>query len=152
MRTLRYTEAVNLKNWLLEKVSFNEFKVSTTFQWLIDYSSSSVYVEVKEWFITNLGSIPRLLRIFFDPTKYIAYILHDYLYWSNWVIYCDDWWTTTLYYSRKEADEILREAIKVEQRKYKYYKFFSPLLFVERWAIYFGVRLWWFLKYKKNGK
>ena len=151
MRTLRYTEAINKKNWLLEKISFRDFKVSTPFEWLLDYSSSSVYVEIKEWFITNFGSIPRLLRIFLDPTKYIAYILHDYLYSKDariLIIYENEW--DIREYSRKEADIILREAIKVEQRKYRYYKILSPILFLERWAIYLGVRAWGFLYYKKD--
>lgn len=149
MGTLRYAEAINVKNWLLEKVSFNEFKVRSTFKWLLDYSSSSVYVEIKEWFITNFGSIPRLLRVFFNPTKYIAYILHDNLYWEWLVIYStpekEEVWSVT----RKEADEILREAIKVEQRKHKYYKFLSPLLSIERWLIYLGVRIWGSRYYEK---
>lgn len=146
MKTLRFTEAVILKNWLLEKISFTEFKIKTPFQWLIDYYESSTYVEIKEWFITNFWSIPKLLRIFFDPTKYLAYILHDYLYCKQWTIHSGLY---TMNYTRKDADTILREAIKVEQRKHKYYKALYLLLLIERWLIYLGVRIWGSRHYEK---
>ena len=150
MRTLRFTEAINRKNWLLEKISFKDFRIKTPFEWLIDYNNSSTYVEIKEWFVTNFWSIPSLLRAFFNPTKYIGYILHDYLYWINWKIYSDDGWVNTVYYTRRDADIILREAIKVEQKKYKNYKILYPILLIERWLIYVWVRVWGWLKYKKD--
>lgn len=137
---MKYTQAVGLKNnWLLQKVSFDFFEVSTEFIWYLDYDSKNIFVIVPKWFQTNFGSIPRIIRFIFTPTRYVWYILHDYMY-TKWVKlqYQDNNEYVEVTYDRKTADKILREAIKVEWA-----------WFIERNLIYLGVRLWGFLHFKK---
>jgi len=116
-------------NWLLKKIpNSSDFKVVEEFYWYIDYNIKEIKIIVPEGFKTNFGSIPRFLWIFFDKTKYISYILHDYLYSKNW----DN-------VTRKWADLILLEALNVEWAS-----------FMERVSIYFWVRIGGFLFYKKK--
>ena len=139
---MKYTQAVELhSNGLLRKISYNEFEVARKFVWYLDYNKKNTYIIVPEWFITNLGTIPRLMLFFFSPTKFLAYILHDYLYSKEGVIIYhrpkeDDYHVP---YTRKDADKIMREAIKVEGG-----------LLLERNLIYWWVRIWGFLRYKKK--
>ena len=81
------------------------------FIWYLDYELKDEKIIVPKWFITDFGSIPLPLRLIFNPTKYVAYILHDYLYSEEWDI-------VTLYwnkeYDRMDADNILADALQVE--------------------------------------
>jgi len=71
------------------------------------------------------------LRVFFNPTKYLAYVLHDFLYGKDGAIIHDNYIEEVrVDYTRKDADNIMREAIKVEKS-----------WIIERNSIYLGVRL-----------
>ena len=134
---MKFTQAVLHKNWLLKKIPrSNKWKVETEFVWFIDYNTKKEYVEIHKWFKTDFGSIPKFLQWIFSPTKYLAYILHDYLYSKNWCIKSKV--TISVNYTRKDADLILRKALKVEWASK-----------IERLFIYLWVRLFWWIKYKK---
>jgi len=112
---MKYTQAVLQKNGLLKKISYDLFEIAEEFIWYIDYNKKDTYIIVPKGSKTNFGSIPRLMQIFFSPTKFLAYVLHDELYKiGTKIIYQDIHETRTMRYTRKDADDILREAIKVE--------------------------------------
>lgn len=140
---MRYTEAIQLgQNWLLQKLQGEIFEVKQDFFWFLDYEKHNPIVTVPKGFQTNFWSIPRIMRVFFTPTKYLAYILHDYLYSWLWkIIYEDDFEISEVQYNRKEADLILRNCLKVE-----------GAWFLERNMIYLGVRIWWFLHYESQSE
>lgn len=140
---MKYTDAVQLgQNGLLQKLQGEIFEVREEFFWYLDYQKKNPFVIVPEGFQTNFGSIPRIMRVFFTPTKYLGYILHDYLYsWSWKIIYQDDDEYSEVQYTRKEADLILRNCLKVE-----------GAWFLERNMIYLWVRIWWFLHYESQSE
>lgn len=59
----------------------------------------------------DFGSIPQWLRWWFDPTRYLAYLLHDYMY-----AHLIDYRKVPHIYQikRKQADDALYEALVVE--------------------------------------
>ena len=134
---MKFTTAL-AHNWLLKKIpNSNYFEVREAFSWYVNYEDQLELVSVSEWFKSNFWSIPKPLRIFFNPTRYISYILHDYMYSEIWAMYNTKTWAE-LYYTQKDADKILRAALKVEWAS-----------FIERWLVYIWVRLWWFLFFKR---
>ena len=110
---MEYTNALKIhKNWLLKKIPWTElFQVQESFIWYLDYDNKQWQVIVPEWFETNFWSIPRFMRPFINRTKYIAYILHDYL-WSkdSEIIY----WNIVFSPTFMESNQILRDAMSVE--------------------------------------
>lgn len=123
-----------LKNWLVEKIwGTSYWIVRKAFYWLFDYSDRHGWcIVADEWFKTNYGSIPRLFRVIFDPTRYNSYVIHDAGY-TNKVKYRLD----TCEYSpltRKEADKQLLAGL--------YYEW---AWFIERVCIYFAVRIFGFI-------
>ena len=122
---MKFTIAMK-KNWLLKKLPRTDlFEVREEFSWWVDYDNKLNNIMVPKWFKTNFWSIPRTLRVFFSPTKYISYILHDWLYYNS------------IFFTRKEADKILLEALNVEWASK-----------IEKFFIYSGVRIfgWYFYK------
>lgn len=123
---MKFTDAkrkINLeKNGLLQKIPWSKnFITKSEFFWLVDYDHEfSEKIIVPKNFVTDFGSIPRFLWIFFDKTRFVSYILHDFLYSKK---YC---WNL----NRKESDKILKEALKVEW-----------MGFFKRNLVYFWVRL-----------
>ena len=129
-------------NWLLKKIpNSNYWEVASTFEWYINYKSKNEVVFVRHWFKTNFWSIPRPLWFVFNKTKYISYILHDYLYSKEWKIEDLRYFEKSfdIPYTRKEADLILLESLHVENCG-----------FLERTLIYLWVRIFWGLFYKKK--
>ena len=138
---MKYTNAIKLgQNWLLKKLpNTNYFEVSQPFYWFIDYKTKKEMVSIVEWFRTNFWSIPKPLRIFFNPTKYISYILHDFLYSEFWTIYETSHAWIEIKYTRKEADLILLETLHLEWAN-----------ILERYLIYIWVRCCWSLFFKRK--
>jgi hypothetical protein len=62
------------------------FRVDKKFQWWLDYNNKRDQAIVEAGFVTDFGSIPRLLWWIFNPTEWISYILHDKLYEDHFVI------------------------------------------------------------------
>jgi len=135
MKRLRYTTAITLwQNWLLEKIPGSRYwKVQKEFVWYIDYEQKGTkYIKyssdirvlnriiVNKWFKTDFGSIPQFLWIFFDKTKYISYILHDYLISKTNI-------------ERIVCDQVLIDAMALEWAWR-----------IERFFIYIWVRIWSF--------
>ena len=64
------------RNWDLKKIPWtNYFIITSPFVWSCD----EYIIRVDKWFITDFWSIPSIF-FNFNRTKYISYILHDYLY------------------------------------------------------------------------
>jgi len=135
---MKFTKAVTLKqNWLLKKLPNSDlFEVREEFIYYLDYSTKKEYVVIPRWFRTNFGSIPRLLRFFFNPVQYISYLLHDYWYSKNAFICVWDFRARD--FTRKEADMILLEALNVEWA-----------WTIEKFCIYIWVRIFGWLNFKK---
>lgn len=119
-----------LKNWTIRKIGWTDlFEVIDSFYWLIDYEDKDGWMIIaEEGFRTNYGSIPAIFRIFFDPTRYNSYVLHDKMYWTQMKYH--KWRKEFQILTRKEADKILLEWIEYE-----------GAWFIEKFCIYFGVRL-----------
>ena len=131
---MKYTKAAELikleKNWLLRKIpNSNCWEVMEYFSWIVNWKDKSGLIIVPKLFKTDFGSIPQIFWIFFNPTRYVAYILHDFLYSKKY------YWKL----SRKEADVILYQALKVEW-----------MWFLKRYIIYFAVRTFWRKYFRKN--
>jgi len=121
---MKFTLALK-HNWLLQKFPWTKFwVVKESFFWYIDYQNKKGKIIIPEWFVTDMWSIPRFLWIFFDKSKYISYILHDYNYKIG-------------KYTRKQCDLMLLEWLHIENAS-----------FIERTLIYIGVRIGWALFYK----
>lgn len=132
---MRFSQAVTLgHNWLLKPLTYNKWEVMQQFIWYIDFDKKTESVIVPIWFITDLWSIPSILKGLI-PATYVAFICHDYLYSEVWEIKNEDW--MNIVYNRKEADHILMEALKVEGM----WRF-------DRWLVYIGVRLFGKLFFK----
>ncbi len=122
-----------LKNGSVIKISWTSlWEVERSFFWLLDYFDKEQWMIIADkWFKTNYGSIPRLLRPIFDPTRYNSYVLHDAVY-TKQMIYspvCNEWTPIT----RSQADLCLLEWLAYE-----------GAWFFERLFIYLGVRIgWW---------
>lgn len=126
-----------LKNWTVRKVSGTPFwEVDEPFFWLQHYNDAWMIV-VEKWFKTNFWSVPRLLWWIFNPTRYNSYVIHDKAY-DQKMIYNSSSREFRLL-TRKECDDMLYDWLKYEWAG-----------FIERWAIYLGVRLWWWVAWNKN--
>ena len=125
---MKYTNAVKLwQNGTLKKLSWtNYWVVMQEFCWYIDYVNKKEAVVVEKWFCTDLASIPRILWSVFNKSKFIAPILHDYLYKNKPV-------------SRLDADLIFLEALSVEWAN-----------IFEKTCYYWGVRMWWWVSWHFN--
>ena len=110
---MKFTDAIQLaQNGSVQKISGTDFwEVDMTFIWWIDYSTKSKYVEVKKGFRTDFGSVPRFLWWLFNPTEWLAYILHDDLY-KNHRIFAKN--GEIIMINREQADQILYRALLVE--------------------------------------
>ena len=130
-KNMKYTKAVLiLENWYLLKKSWtNDWLVMKPFVWFLDYENRTWKIQVPLGFRTDFGSIPQCFWWIYNPTRYLAYILHDFLYSKKY------YWKL----SRKEADVILYQALKVEW-----------MWFLKRCIIYFAVRIFWRKFFRKN--
>jgi hypothetical protein len=126
---LKFTKAneLNLENLLLSKIPWTSFwRVRENFWFYIDYENKEKLVVIPKWFTTNMWSIPRLLWVFLNPTKYVSYILHDYI-----VSQIPKHW------NRKQADLILIEWMNIEGAST-----------IEKIVVYIWVRIGAFLNMK----
>lgn len=117
-----------IQKWTLEKIEWTrKWKVASPYVWEI--RNWQVYdIVVPNGFITDFGSIPRLLWILFNPTWYHSYILHDYLY-EEWII------------NRKLSDLSLQIWLLSEGASQ-----------YEAYLVYPAVRVFWFRNYKNKNK
>ena len=120
-----------LKNWKVSKISWTSYwMVEESFFWLIDYRDLEKWMIVaNEWLKTNYGTIPRILRPIFDPTRYNSYVIHDAAY------------TYQMIYSpvREEYKPITRKQADLALLEWLAYEWAG---FFERLFIYLGVRIW----------
>lgn len=140
---MKFTEAkrkINLaKNGLLQKMpNSKNWLVKNEFFWIVDYENmqNSEIIIVPKNFVTDFWSIPQFLWWFYNPTRYVAYILHDFLYSKRY--------TSPLAPllnqrgERKSADLILKEALKVEW-----------MGILKRNLVYLAIRVFGWKFYKK---
>ena len=108
----RFNRITLEEEWTLKKVSWTKFfKVQSQYVFhLYNNNSLIATITVPEWFLTDFGSIPSIF-FFFDKTRYISYILHDYLYSLLWNVVFKD---KIRWVSRREADFILNLWLKSE--------------------------------------
>jgi hypothetical protein len=96
------------------------------------YRSDGTIITVPKGFRTNFASTPRFLWWLLPPLDHYgkASVIHDYLYR-----------TPSVEYTRKQADDILKEACEV--LKVKKWKI---------WMLFCGVRTFGFRSYRKYRK
>ncbi len=125
-----------LKDWTIKKIGWtNLFEVVNPFCWLIDYEDKDGWMIIAEkGFRTNYGSIPAIFRIFFDPTRYNSFVIHDKMYWNKMKYHKGNKEFVIL--TRKEADIILLEGLEYE-----------GAWFFEKAFIYMAVRAFWWINW-----
>lgn len=127
-----------IQNWTYQKIIWTKYfiidkpyLVEVKIYW-INYT-----IFIHKWFITDLGSIPPIF-FFFDKSRYIFYIVHDYLYSLVWKIVNIYW---KLKYNQNFADNILFEWLKVEWMNATWRNL------VLKW-----LDIWWKYHFKKEDK
>lgn len=125
-----------IRNWSLKKIIWTKyFRVFSPFIFLLIFDWQKYNIKVPVWFITDLWSIPSIFFMF-DKSRYISYILHDFLYSLIWEITNINWY---LSYDQKLSDEILSIWLEKENMN-KFWRFL-----VKIW-----LKIWWRFNYKKN--
>lgn len=133
---MRFSQAVKLhKNGTLIKKIWTElFTVDKEFIWYLDFENKKEYIIVESWFVTDFASIPRIFRIFFNPSRYISSILHDKLRESR-IIENTNWlWR---YCWKMEADMIYFSALRTEWVSLFVATSHFLWLFLWGWCIYY---------------
>lgn len=158
---LKFTNAILVKNWLLQKIPNSEdFIVMEEFMYYVDYNNKNYQIIIPKYMRSNFGSIPPILRGMINPVKFISYILHDYLFSPDAKIYILNsenykeslFMYSPIYFNRKmsvtfvlpnrySADNILRDAMKVEWA-----------CFIERNVVYVWLRLFWWVVWNLKHK
>jgi len=130
-------EITIIKNWSLKKVIWTKyFEVLDNYIFELLFYWETYTINIPVWFITDFWSIPNIF-FNFDKTKYISYIMHDYLYSLIWKITKEKW--VELVYTRRMADDMLEYWLKHEWMIYPWRKLVSLWLFI-----------WWRFCYKKR--
>ena len=127
-----------INNWNYKKIIWTKYFIITDkFIFQLKIYWKFYLIIVPEWFITDLGSIPSIF-FFFDKSRYISYILHDYLYSLIWKIENINW---KLNYNQELVDNILIAWLNTEWMN-------------DRWKIFILIWLsiWWRFNYKKEDK
>lgn len=125
-----------IKNWKLKKIIWTKYFIVTDyFAFLLILYWKKYYIRVPENFITDFWSIPAIFFLF-DKTKYVSYILHDFLYSPIWLITSINW---PYMYDRSFSDDILLNSLRSEWMR----NIWS--LIVRIW-----VEIWWESHYKKR--
>lgn len=90
------------------KISKRTWRVERAFRYYIGEEGSDEYIDVPKGFVTDFASVPRAFWAIFPPDgKYTqAAVVHDYLYNQKGVVKKKN-------YTRKQCDQIFREAMKV---------------------------------------
>lgn len=125
------------KYWTVEKVVGTKlWTVKEPFHWLIDHDEPTGWaVIMREWFETDYWSIPRILWIFLNPTKYNAYLVHDRLYNAHFYENIETEEKKDI--TRLEADRLLIKVMEYEKAT-----------FLEKFFVYWWVRWWWWIAWK----
>ena len=127
-----------IKNWQLQKIVWTKyFLVTDSFFFLVIYYWKKYTIRVPENFITDFWSIPAIFW-FFDKTKYISYIMHDFLYSYIWSIKSIKW---EYNYYRSLADDILKAWLENEWMNN-----------IWQLIVRICVEIWWESHYKKKSK
>ncbi len=123
---------------MLQKVIWTKYFIVTDyFLFLVIIWKNKYNIKVPNWFITDFGSIPSPF-FFFDKTKYVSYILHDYLYSLIWEITNIEWY---LEYNQALSDEILYHWLEEEWMNN-----------IWRILVLIWLDIWWRYNYKKYNK
>ena len=129
------------QDWMLSKVSWTDFWIvwkpyifEITFKWK-EYEIVIDDIFVLIWFNTDFWSIPVLLWFILKPSKWISYILHDYLYNNCW-FYDTGWHHIPL--SKEQCDSILCLGMKEEWA-----------WIWERGLVHLGLSIWGFVAWER---
>lgn len=113
---MKFTKAVEFhKNGSLVKEIWKKFfLVNDEFVFFLNYDDKKEFVIVEKGFETDLSSIPRILRPFFDKDR-VSWVLHDWIFTNKKIFFMKEWVFTG---SRKcwffEANRIYYRALLVE--------------------------------------
>jgi len=100
-----------IKNWTLKKIIWTKyFIVYEEFSFWMEAYWKKYNINIPKWFLTDCGSIPPIF-FYFNKSKYISYIMHDFLYNYIWEIILDG---QSKKYNQLESDEILIAWLKTE--------------------------------------
>lgn len=90
------------------KIGKRTWRVERAFRYYIGEEYSDEYIDVPKGFVTDFASVPRVFWTIFPPdgSYTMSAVLHDYLYNQKGHI-------REKVYSRKQCDQIFREAMKV---------------------------------------
>ena len=161
---LKFTDAQRKNRiWklFLEKETGSIWTVSTEFNFYLYYNEitgeKDGKIVIPQGFETDFGSIPQILWIFFNPTKYVAYVIHDYLYRKaakievkdvfnlqgiiNPTIHStfDGVWKYEVEMSQYSADKVLDMILEMEW-----------MWFIGRKIIRAGLMIWWWANFRKK--
>lgn len=133
---MKFTQAVKLqKNGsLIKKIGTEKFYVDKEFIWYLDFDNKKEYIIVESGFVTDFASIPRIFRIFFNPSRYISAVLHDKLRESRIIENTDGLWR---YCGKMEADMIYFSALRTEWVSLLVASLHFLWLFLGWWYIYY---------------
>jgi hypothetical protein len=112
----------------IEYIDKDKWKIAKDFKFRVNRTNEIIVI--REGFVTNLASVPRILRSIYprSPKLLLASCIHDYLYEQG-------------IYDRKTCDLIFKDLMKIVGVKKKKYK-----------VMELGVRLFGWLFYKGKGK
>jgi len=134
-----FTEPLILRFLDTEK-DLRRFEIFSPFTYYIDRLGGDIKVEIPRGFRTDFASVPRLFWQIIPPVGLYgkAAVVHDYLCSQRW-IYKKNGLGWELYgVTRREADQIFREAMKV-----------LGVGKIKRNIMYLGVRLYSIFTFKK---
>jgi len=127
-----------LINWSIQNIIWTKyFRTTNQYMFLLIIDWKKYLVVVPCWFITDFWSIPSIF-FNFDKSKYVSYILHDFLYSTIWEIKSIYW----IYeYNQFIADQVLIAWLEVEWM-------------IDSWRVLVlvGLTIWWKYNFKKINK
>ena len=137
-----------LKNWSLKKIIWTKyFEITDDYIFRLYYWKEKYIIIIPVSFLSDFGSIPAIF-FNFDKTRYISYLLHDYLYSYIWKIMLDTndtellrWELWEMVYDQEFADDILISWLETEWMNRAWRKTIALWLFI-----------WWRFCFKTKKK
>jgi hypothetical protein len=126
-------KSITQTEWTLKKINGTKWwKVDEEYTWSIYFTDWTIgKIKAEKGFITNMWSIPKLFRLFFDPTEFTSYIAHDVIYTYHTIEFDGEQQQIT----QEEADEFLLEAL------------YEEWCWISRHFIFIALRLFGFLSW-----
>jgi len=136
-----------IKNWSLKKIIWTKyFEITDNYIFRLFYWKVYYTITIPVWFVSDFASIPAIF-FNFDKTRYISYLMHDFIYSFIWEITLEEedsillWELWELVYDQRLADEILIAWLETEWMNKPWRKIVSLWLLI-----------WWRFCFKKKNK